>query len=811
MPRGLAPVSMGRVPRRRFIARAALGAALVLLSLLAPVETMPGPLPDLGGAHAGAQTPPPPPVETGTPDPCETSPAPYTPQSGDAGYLTSSECVLELPACPESPLHPGTGTFMRLSAPPAGLEALFPTLDVDYPDIPGLETYPDFCEERVLDSDPTYSTCLNMTGYVVMQYTDGGQNGCRLLHPIKCPAGLYMATSRTCRAVHRRTWTCPAGQMPRNEFNSCYRLQTAAPVPHPACRTGSPDFVAKPCEDYVGNDFLTNAATVNCQTTYVTGTPVQYPAGTVALTGAPAVEMQPSYRTGTSSIYWCSYDTRFLDPDCHRTNIVRAKCAAASMALCIKRASQTGGCDAIAETIRCRAYEAAFRQQRAVPLAEVRLNGCTPCVILPFRRVPNRCPRDTRARPRPGRPSGLLGQYSENSDLVVILREEADFAMTNPDCMPVRDHGASLDDHSDCARRAVCADPPSGSIDWEPTHISGVAVVNMPVIVTVADLHIDHTVGTARHYYYSSTDSDDPPIRVANSYFSAEYTGSADEDPRVRTWAEIDPLASPSAPDQIPRGTIDDPGGECALADAPRFKLIAQELWPDNGPDYDDNDPDCVVPPGGDRPGSDAEAILELFGRDSLRWWCNLSEGERLQRTLARDLPWWDDPMTDQAQRTEDLTQEADCDYTTTGETIWCRWVPSRPGFYSLKAGGAWTMVRYLTRAPAVRLPVLLNWLNDATDGADRRNRLQQELNTMGRTAADIGVSDLTSPPVTALPPPISTPDWMYSEAAGTEANCPAVDLRIYCQDTASGNYTETEPIGIIVHEMRVSTVTPSN
>ena len=802
-------MTTGRHPRQApRAAKLALCVVVALAVLVSPWESglLPAPVQDLGGAHAAAQTPPPVPVVSGTPDPCPTSPAPWTPQLTDPGYLTSSECVLELPACPQSPLNPpGTAIFMRLSAPPAGLAAQFPSLPIDYPDVPSLRSYPDFCEERVLDSDPEHATCLGMTGYVVSQYVDGGQNGCRLLHPIKCPAGLYMGTSSTCRAVERRTWVCPADHVPRNEFNTCYRLQTAAPNPHPACGPGSPDFVAMSCEDYVGSDFIADPAAVDCAATYVTGTPAEYPAGTVALAGAPPVQMQPNYRAGISSGHWCSYDARFLDTNCHRTNLSPppAKCMTASMALCIKRASQTGGCDAVAETIRCRAYEAAYRQGGAVPLDEVRLKGCTPCVILPFRRVPRRCPPDTREQPRPGRSSGLRNHYTVDPDLVAIHREEADFAINAPKCAPVRHQGESLQDHSDCAVLAVCADPPRGAVAWEPTHVSGVAVVNAPVIVTVTDIRLHESIW-AGHYYFSSRIPDTPIIWFTRSRYQVTYDGDSGDDPRVRTFEGIDPTATFGSVDEITGGSLVDPGGECEVGEAPRFKLVVQELWPDNGPTV--YQPDCSVLPADQRPGSDAEAIIELFGPDSLDWWCELSDDERRRRTAARGLGWWDDATTDQAQRVEELTEKVDCDYTTSAETIWCRWRPTRPGYYRLIAAGAWYLRRHYNRTPAWGwLTAMLDYLNDPTDGARRRQRMSQQLTGVGRVPADIGLSDDLT---TALPPPYLTPDWIYGDAA--LVNCPSIDLRVYCNSDSSGNYTESEPVGVMVHELRVSTVTPT-
>ena len=689
------------------------------------------------------------------------------------------------------------GQYMRLSVPPAGLAAQFPELAasdaIEYPLIPGMDRYPDFCEERVLDSDPTtHRACLAMTGFVVAPYTDGGQNGCRLLHPIKCPAGLFQASSKTCRAVERRTWTCPAGHVARNQFNSCYLLQAAVPNPHPACGPGSPDFVAMPCEDYVGSDFITNAAAVDCATTYVTGTPVQYPAGTVAVPGAPAVQMEPS-----SSVHWCSYDTQYLlDRRCHLDAATRLRrgCVS-SMALCIKRASQTGGCDAIAKTIRCRAYEGTYRPARAVPLEEVRLNGCSPCVILPFRPVPQRCSADIREEPQPGRETGVRGDYYVNPGLLVVHREEADMQLEETECDSVRDGGESLDAHSTCAALPVCADPPHGTVVWEATHHSGLAVVNTPVIAMVTDIRLEES-SMSLHYHNRSTKIEDPLI--FNPFLRVVHEGDGSEDPRVRTRPDIDASASFSSVGDIAAG------GECAVSEGPIFRLIVEELWPDYGPDYQ---PDCSVLPGDERPGSDAEAIRELFGEDSLRWWCMLSGNERRRRTLARGLEWWDDPTTDRAARVDELTEKADCNYSISRDLIWCRWVPARPGYYRLTGAGAWELARFAARLPEPLLMAgLLSWLNDPVDGASRRLQLQGQLGTIGRDPAAIGLSsDLTA----ALPLP-STPDWTYSQGAVSQTNCPSIDLRISCATTTSFNYTETEPIGVMVHEMRVSTVTPS-
>ena len=383
---------------------------LALVGVLAPIESpdLPPPLDGLAGAPAAsAQPPPPPTVIDGTPDSCLATPVLWSPQPADSDFMTAPECVLELPACPESPLV--SGQYMRLSVPPAALATQFPDLAVLYPDaieyprIAGMDRYPEFCEERILQIDDpiAYDTCITLTGYTVIQYTDGGQPGCRLLFPIACAVGLHRSGSATCRAIHRRNWTCATGYIPRNEFNTCYQAPTFVGVTHPACGQGAPEFLVMDCEEYVGDDFVHTASTIDCAADYSTGTPAKHTDGTQAVSGARMVELEPNYNSGlTSSDFWCAFETKFLIADCHRTDISPAECSSTSKALCLKRASATGGCNLTAATIRCRALEAAFAQQPTVTtIEEVRQQGCAPCLILPFRSIPSHCelnpPRNT--------------------------------------------------------------------------------------------------------------------------------------------------------------------------------------------------------------------------------------------------------------------------------------------------------------------------------------------------------------------------------------------------------------------------------
>ena len=83
---------------------------------------------------------------------------------------------------------------------------------------------------------------------------------------------------------------------------------------------------------------------------------------------------------------------------------------------------------------------------------------------------------------------------------------------------------------------------------------------------------------------------------------------------------------------------------------------------------------------------------------------------------------------------------------------------------------------------------------------------LRNDLAWMNATPAEAGLE----PDLSALLPAGSNAEWLYTDTAGTNVKCPSRDLRVGCGGSGeSQNYTETEPIGILVHEVRVSTVAP--
>ena len=663
MPEGLAAMSTGPEAKRRLrtrqLVRAFLGVILVLLGVLAPAGSpdLPAPLDDLAGAPlASAQTPPPTVID-GTPDPCLAAPVLWSPQPLDPDFMTASECVLELPACPESPLV--TGQYMRLSAPPAGLATQFPDLAtlypdaIEYPRIAGMDRYPEFCEERVLQiDDPTaYNTCINLTGYTVIQYTDGGLAGCRLIHPISCAAGLHRDGSVTCRAVHRRNWTCAAGYIPRNEFNTCYRAPSFLGVTHPACGQGAPEFLVMDCAEYAGDDFIHNASAVDCAADYSTSTPATHTDGTQAVSGAPTVELEPNYNGGlTSSDYWCAFDTRFVVADCHRTDVSPAECSMTSKALCLKRASATGGCNLVAATIRCRALEGAFAQQPAVTtIEEVRQQGCAPCLILPFKSIPSECELQP---PPPG-----LGSYTKQQRILSVMD---DFATDVAACR-------NVSTPADLAGNAQCrglpglrrSSPGKDRLDQQPLLPTGRRqLADTRAVPRRAGAERDPAAPVLQR----DGRADGREIRSSGAPTTRPTTRTRrDGDPRYRAFSKVNPSTQYASVDRMVTR-------ECRIGADPYFDLIIEELWPDSA--------------------QDRATIQQLFGTDALNWWSSLSSAEQDRRTMARGLQLLSTPPTaaELEARSMELTTRIHCDLSS-GRA--CRWLPTRPGFYRAQGRGS--------------------------------------------------------------------------------------------------------------------------
>ena len=712
--------------RPRHLAKPLLGVILALAGVFAPIGTpdVLEPINDLAGtSQALAQIGP---VAPGRPDNCPTAPAAWRPQPGDPDYATASDCTLDLPPCLATPWD--SSQYLQRSV-----------------------QYPELCEISVSSSDANYSACTAMTGVVVI---DNG-SVCRIIQNAICPSGVRVSPTN-CRTVERRKWICPMDSIPRNEFNTCYKPPTTGYIgTHPACGAGAPTLLILGCAEYVGEDYARNPATVPCSSFDPTASP-------------------PRIVGTTTTDYWCTYYSSLLDIDCHAPG---ASCAPA-VALCLKRASQTGGCSVTAKTIHCRSLQASYAAG-TIQLEDVRAALCEPCVILPFESIPASCPDDLTDEPTQESRS-----RARNLALEAILREERDIFTNNRLCWPVTGGwsggtllgGEPLADHPACAALSTpCPDPSPGRLSWTSNHFAQLAVVNSPVTIEILDVP---TVYRTQKYGYIFRSGLNFSTRTVVEY---PVPDSAEPDNLLRLWNNPDSTVVYS---DVPN--LASAASECILYYLPLFKIIVRELWPDNL--------------------NDRREIDELFGTDALHWWNNIStDEEKERRTKAQGFDWWPNLSTaEQDDRIAKMTHDVRCD-SNTESLAWCRWQAPKPGYYKLTGAGAWqstdvgNRVWDLTARQRRRINNYLSGLS-TTDRADLLNNLGVS------TPQEAGINAAMDALL-----PLTNQETLFTTLS-VQARCPPVDVRVKCTyGGSSGNYVETEPIGIMVHQMRVSTVTPAN
>ena len=637
---------------------------------------------------------------------------------------------------------------------------------MDFPPLPGVERYPEFCEVRVLQTvnAAAYDQCANISqGYVVKLYDEelvieGVSElipGCRLIVSPVCAAGLNRIDAMVCRATIRRTWSC-GPNIPTNDYNTCYVPNAMIPTPHPACLEGAPQFVVTACSDYVGTDYLQVPTSVSCSSFD---------------TGDPATALTPNSIPGASNSYWCDFDQSLLRLECHASP-QPPDCVPVT-ATCIKRVSQTGGCDAIANAIRCRALQFEFNSGR-LDIEDVRNGGCTPCTILPFEDPPEECPADITGRP------SVTSAFASQHDALHRVRE--DFKTDAPVCVSVRRGGDMTDA---CRQKKVCSDPPQGRLSWTSNHYSGSAVVNSPVTVFLHDIASESTAVEGLVSLRSGR-----YIRPANIGNLLQYPDADADDAHMLLFPQLVPSLSYDDVWDLISFAVEFPvtGSACALEEQPRIVLEIEELLPDR----------------------DADEIERLFGQESLDWWRSLSTGEQRDRIQGRGLglTYWSDLVTSSEQTAENalragvMTASVPCN---TDGTVWCRWTPTRSGYFSLTGAASWIGTQYIT-GRVWEWEIRINNMN--TYIRNNSPAIAEALADMGMTPAQVGINDS----VTALlpTPPGLTNSWLYSEDAGESFRCPSIDLRVACGGTGrGGNFTETAPIGVLVHEIRVVTRVP--
>ena len=753
--------------RRRRLARALLGAALVITGVLVPLEA-----PALPDSPVQAQDPPnSDPVIEGKAKGCV---SPWQEQD-----INGPVCVLELEACPYDPLKYNGASSPRLK----------PSINFDHTlvDEGGLliGIYAGFCEERHFSQiDPTaYNACATHTGtegfiirtHVMDRPVDGGNpvvdqvtgeevvhRLCRIVHPATCEIGAHDDRTRRpdrlvgshiepykCKAVSRQTWSCKdhPGYVRGNAFNTCFK-PLDPPDPHPACADGAPKLVAVSCFDYAGTDYASSPACGSFET------------------GATAMK-------AATNAYWCTFDASLLGVACHPAG----QCAAEPK-LCLKRASGTGGCNAIADAILCRGLQA-----KSNSADELRAAGCQPCVLLPFE------PPSQQACP-----AGIVSDPAEPperqlEDFERVLELETSFYYGARECTAYL--GGQGDLEACLERSGACAAPPSGRLHWVSSHSSGLAVVNSPVVLSVEDAltGITRAVGLSRW---------GRPDRSGIERHEYKYLRAQGESSVViARW----PVPDPKRTFESVYDLVQEARALCFYRGGyrnPLFRVTVEELWPDRR--------------------EHREVIETLFGEDSLDWWRDLSRMEKRQRTEDRGLRYWPDLRSARGRdkqrehREENLVEEVKCNWSNSegnyGSQIWCRWTPSHTGYYRLTVAGAWAS--HQRQRISLRTELRNDYvLPKLKADADERARLSTLLNNLNLKPQDVGLTDALDD---YLPMP-AVPQGKEGEAPylTPTAACPTRDLRFVCGGgSESRNYTESDPIGIAVHEIRVATRTPN-
>ncbi len=390
-------------------------AGLLVAGVVAPVESLPGPLEGLAPAppaEAAAGI-----VVAGTLKDCSTL-APDTTWTvvSDSG---DRDCVLTSPAvCPDGHVKPTTsGT-------------------------PSYLCYPQSCSDTAFDVDRVGEYWMPLAGV-----DTSGVDACRVFQLTRCQTGIGPTHEGLCRYVQRHPWDCPDGYEQHNRFNACYQahtpLQSGTP---PACdtSTGAPDFPLLNCEDYVGDDYDDDE-------------------------GCADISSHLTDRSGgAAAAYWCEFEAYELSVDCHRNLRPGDADCTPSTGVCLKRASTTrgqqirafGGCRAIARNIECAIHQAGYADQVGTgtdlgALADtIRGDGCEPCRVMPFQPPNSDC--------------AALSGVPETVDLNVNQQRI--------DAGIVSDQKSAFQNRESSGQG--CRELPPGRLTWSAPSFTGLAMVN---------------------------------------------------------------------------------------------------------------------------------------------------------------------------------------------------------------------------------------------------------------------------------------------------------------------------------------------
>lgn len=412
-------------PRR--VGRWVVAVGLLVAGVMAPADSLPGPLDALApapAAEAATGT-----VVAGTPADCSTiDPDPddssTTWMVEDGTDADDRECVLTADAvCPDGHVKPTVG------------------------DPPPYLCYLQRCSAAAFNVDQLGDYRVPLPSVDTSSFDQ-----CQVFQLTVCSAGIGPTHQGRCRYVQRRSWTCPDGHAPHNRFNTCYQSHTEVTGTPPPCdtSTGAPDLPLLSCEDYAGDDY-DNAE--DCNT---------------------GISSHLSDRSGgDAAAYWCEFNAADLSVACHRSPVPSDADCAQSTGVCLKRDSTTrgqelralGGCRAIARNIGCAAHQADYADSvgTAADLeamaATIRADGCEPCRVMPFEPLdPAECPDSAL--------SGLPTTVDLDN-----LQQRLGFGIGRPQKQAFQSKSSS----------EYCQELPPGRLTWSTPSFTGTAMVNSRV------------------------------------------------------------------------------------------------------------------------------------------------------------------------------------------------------------------------------------------------------------------------------------------------------------------------------------------
>ncbi len=470
--------------------------------------------------------------------------------------------------------------------------------------------------------------------------------------------------------------------------------------------------------------------------------------------------------------HWCEYDKRYLNLDCFDPSLQSSSCnwnppADEHRAWCIMRASQTGGCNAIARTVLCRSLQIDLRKAKAASNSDaaeaahedLQTMNCEPCPPRPpFQRgasATNAANCDRQPAISSSQQLDLPPDPDKWKPVHYARFARQSFTVNTPACSALQD---KMEDdfrqgivaNYDPSNYPGCLDslcPPltTGKIDWESTHISGRAFTGAPVSFTITDAPFtkvtqpylfvrprswrldrwtyDPFDKKSQYFDASKASSDRIPnymeMRLEEKSFW--ILGKDDTGQRLRLFDTRDDVGA-NAYDHM-SSTLK--GKECYPhnKDSPELSISIRKLWPD-------------IP-------EDRQEMCRLFGIDSIERWNDSDPSTQQCPRSSSDPPDLSDEQKEMfiaghgipaagkrymyfgnLTSSQDKDAERSLRLRTSIRYIECEihhgnamcpsgWKPESTGFYEVKATAIWNLKVLTADAAPKKRP---NNLGFATD-----------------------------------------------------------------------------------------------